>query len=214
MENQEKMLLILENENQQLKNKVYDVRGLINHVQNQSKVLADNLNKDRAEQGKLTDDASTIKDDISELGTSLCNTQEKTREMHKVVEQINQLLKNIVSISDQTNLLALNATIEAARAGEAGKGFAVVANEVKELSKHARTSAEEITKAVEKITSQSAEVEVSIEKSSNICSGVGEVISTLTRNLEINNSSTLDIKRIVSEQSKEISNAVDKLNNI
>ena len=67
-------------------------------------------------------------------------------EESKSVEQVNELTKEILSISKQTNLLALNASIEAARAGEAGRGFAVVANEIRELADSSNMAANNIQK--------------------------------------------------------------------
>lgn len=51
-----------------------------------------------------------------------------------VLNEVNQMAEDVLSISGQTNLLSLNASIEAARAGEAGRGFSVVANEIKTLA--------------------------------------------------------------------------------
>ena len=54
-------------------------------------------------------------------------TVEVIERLTSKVEEVQNFVGVILSISNQTNLLALNASIEAARAGEAGKGFAVVA---------------------------------------------------------------------------------------
>lgn len=63
----------------------------------------------------------------------------------KIIEEMNELVKNIAS---QTNLLALNAAIEAARAGEHGRGFAVVAEEVKKLSQKSVDAVKNIRQAI------------------------------------------------------------------
>lgn len=60
--------------------------------------------------------------------------QEDMNNLSDVINQMNNVIAGINSISSQTNLLALNASIEAARAGEAGKGFAVVADEIRQLA--------------------------------------------------------------------------------
>jgi methyl-accepting chemotaxis protein len=82
-------------------------------------------------------------------------TNEKLKsaiEQSKSVEQINELLNAILSISSQTNLLALNAAIEAARAGEAGKGFAVVADEIRKLAEQSNKTASEIQNITKVVT--------------------------------------------------------------
>lgn len=66
-------------------------------------------------------------------------------------KEVEQITKEIFSISSQTNLLALNASIESARAGEAGRGFAVVAEEIRVLADETRKLTENIQGIVEEL---------------------------------------------------------------
>lgn len=67
------------------------------------------------------------------------------------MQEIQQVVQTITSISEQTNLLALNASIEAARAGEHGKGFAVVADEVRNLSEDTQQATEKVRELLRRI---------------------------------------------------------------
>jgi methyl-accepting chemotaxis protein len=88
-------------------------------------------------------------------------TNESGALMSNVLNEVQEILKDISNISSQTNLLSLNATIEAARAGEAGKGFAVVAEEVRELASKSDSSVQEIRNVVESTQKKIEELEQS-----------------------------------------------------
>lgn len=79
------------------------------------------------------------------------------------VEDVQNFIGAILSISSQTNLLALNASIEAARAGEAGKGFAVVAEEIRQLSEQTKDASNSITNIINELIRDTKQVNESVE---------------------------------------------------
>ncbi|WP_435298404.1 methyl-accepting chemotaxis protein [Timonella sp. A28] len=113
--------------------------------------------------------------------------------------EIGDVIKVITSIAEQTNLLALNATIEAARAGEAGKGFAVVASEVKELATESARAADDISKRIETIQSDTAETVAAIDEISTIIELINNYQVTIASAVEEQTSTTNEMSRSVAE---------------
>lgn len=106
----------------------------------------------------------TMFERIEQTGQMVFDLEAKTRHVHQITEII-------TSVAHRTNLLSLNASIEAARAGEAGRGFSVVADEIRKLSESAGRSADEISKLVHEIQSDTNQVADEMRKSSQ---GIGE----------------------------------------
>lgn len=132
---------------------ISNIRNL-NTATAEMKQAVGEISKQASETSKFTSGAAGYVKEVQGISHTL---EENTND-------ITQFISIISNIARQTNLLALNATIEAARAGEAGRGFSVVANEVKELARQSAQAAEEITKKVNNIKSNSTSLTSSIEK--------------------------------------------------
>lgn len=97
---------------------------------------------------------------------------------------VGQITSIITSVANSTNLLSLNASIEAARAGEAGRGFAVVADEIRKLAESAGESAEEISKLIHEIQTETNQVSDEMRESSLGVKEGREDMDTMAHSLE------------------------------
>ncbi len=113
---------------------------------------------------------------VEQTGAMVFDLEAKTSHVHQITEII-------TSVAHRTNLLSLNASIEAARAGEAGRGFSVVADEIRKLSESAGKSADEISKLVHEIQSETHEVADEMRKSSEVISEGREDVNTIADSL-------------------------------
>ncbi len=127
---------------------------------------------------------------------------------------IGDVIKVITSIAAQTNLLALNATIEAASAGDAGKGFAVVAHEVKELAGESAKAAEDISKKIEAIQTDSKAAVDAIGEIGGIIAKINDIQSTIASAVEEQIATTNEIGRNVGEAAKASNEIAENINGV
>ena len=114
----------------------------------------------------------TMFERVEETSQMVFDLEAKTRHVHQITEII-------TSVAHRTNLLSLNASIEAARAGEAGRGFSVVADEIRKLSENAGRSADEISKLINEIQSDTNQVADEMRKSSEVIGEGREDVNTI-----------------------------------
>lgn len=122
------------------------------------------------------DKMRTVFERVEQTGQMVFDLEAKTRHVHQITEII-------TSVAHRTNLLSLNASIEAARAGESGRGFSVVADEIRKLSESATRSADEISKLINEIQSDTNEVADEMRKSSEVITEGREDVNTIADSL-------------------------------
>jgi methyl-accepting chemotaxis protein len=117
-----------------------------------------------------------LKSQAEKVANINIETSSTTQALNDSIQDVQAITETILGISSQTNLLALNASIEAARAGEAGKGFAVVADEIRALSESTRQATEEISKIIERLTSDARSAADAMSKSAEYATKQNELI--------------------------------------
>lgn len=172
------------NQHEELTNTIIEVSGATDEV----------YRKIEAGQNELTH-IRDLSDQTISVSREMQNDMDK---LVDIINQINNLISGIDSISLQTNILALNASVEAARAGEAGKGFSVVASEI-------RTLAEETQNLTKNMSTFVESMKLASEKSVNSSRNTIQSLSTMADG--INNVWALndESKRYVSQVNESIS---------
>lgn len=139
----------------------------------------------------------------------------------KEIENVENILSTIESISEQTNLLALNAAIEAASAGEYGKGFSVVAEEVRKLAEESAIATKEIAQILQNINGDAKEAVAEIDNANLIAKeqkiavdSTNVTFKDMTKEVEIMIDSINEINtsfKIIEDNINNISNRIQNI---
>jgi len=104
------------------------------------------------------------------------------------VQETDQIIELIQSVSKHTHLLGLNARIEAARAGLAGRGFAVVAEEINKMADNVKVAVNNVTTklssiqdSVKLLAVSIEEISVGAENQAQATVGISKSVDTLLR---------------------------------
>ena len=132
---------------------------------------------------------------------------------HKV-EEVQNFIGAILSISSQTNLLALNASIEAARAGEAGRGFAVVAEEIRQLSEQTKDASNSITNIINELILDTKSVNESVDSAQQSINKQTELIEATKEKFEAVDEEVQNMVNNIRDSERIIASIIDSTNAI
>lgn len=128
------------------------------------------------------------------------------------VEEVQNFIGVILSISNQTNLLALNASIEAARAGEAGRGFAVVAEEIRQLSEQTKDASNSITNIINELIQDTRSVNESVDSAVLSITKQNELIEATKEKFAAVDEEVQNMAKNVRESEKIIAGILESTN--
>ena len=192
-------------ETEVLNEKISVVRDDVSDIEN----IAAGANSSVQDGMKIVDELREKADVTASVTKSVIENIEALAEHTK---KINKIVDTINDIASQTNLLSLNASIEAARSGEAGRGFAVVADEIRSLADQSKEAANEIKNIIESVVKRTADTVVTAKHADEIVSEQSAVVdNTLKKFTDIkenvsniaNNLTSIGSQMVEIEKSKD-----------
>ncbi|MCM1185340.1 MAG: methyl-accepting chemotaxis protein [Lachnoclostridium sp.] len=142
-----------------------EIRVNTDKAEQSTKIMIETSQRSEENITEGTNAVQELREQSRNVESSSQITAEVIESLTQKVEEVQNFVGDILSISNQTNLLALNASIEAARAGEAGKGFAVVAEEIRQLSEQTKEASNNITNIIGVLNQDAQRANESIENS-------------------------------------------------
>ncbi len=185
-------------------------------IQESIQTVGDEANNIDEVSGQVEDSVNEGVDLINQLKSQAekvaninIETSTTTQALNDSIQDVQAITETILGISSQTNLLALNASIEAARAGEAGKGFAVVADEIRALSESTREATEEISKIIERLTSDARSAAAAMSKSAEYAAKQNDLIAETGTKLDAIKEGTDNLREGVVQVKSSVDNVID-----
>lgn len=148
------------------------------------------------------------------VGEASSATVSVSNRLSEKVEEVQNFIGVILTISSQTNLLALNASIEAARAGEAGRGFAVVAEEIRQLSEQTKDASNSITNIINELIQDTKSVNESVDSAVLSITKQNELIEETKEKFAAVNDEVQNMVEGVKESEKIMAGILDSTNAI
>lgn len=167
--------------------------GISLEKQNQMEVLSASLSEALGKISKSFNEVSyslqNVVDSNLEIGRDVVASRESTQRTDEIVNFIS-------NIANQTNMLGLNAAIEAARSGEYGRGFSVVAEEIRNLSKSSKDSADLIKNTLNQIKNAIGNIEQKISVNNAIFGSQAEAIKEIADSVHALNESAQTLEQL------------------